>query len=171
VVTGRSSLGRWRFGARGVRAATNLPTMARIRERPNPRSSLFVENTQLPKAGHPILRMPGSSDLPVLELMDIDSLDVQGPVFRWKIRETAFLRARDMGANDYLVPILNDVVDRYLQVGKRRREQRERVLCSLWSREKAGGRRDVDQVSPRIRSSGAGSWFVKASYQSTTTFL
>jgi hypothetical protein len=98
--------------------------MARIRERSNPRfrlplyhrprASLFVENTQLPKAGHPVLGMPSSNDLPVLELMDIDSLDIQGPVFRWKVQETGFLRARDMGANDYLVPILNDVIDCYL---------------------------------------------------------
>ena len=76
--------------------------------------------------------------------MNIDSLDIQGPVFRWKVQEAGFLRARDMGANDNLVPILNDVIDRYLQVGKRRREQCERVLCSLWSRRKAGRRRDVD---------------------------
>jgi len=115
--------------------------------------------------------MPSSSDLPVLELMNIDSLDIQGPVFRWKVQEAGFLRARDMGANDNLVPILNDVIDRYLQVGKRRREQCERVLCSLWSRRKAGRRGMSTQVSPTIRSSGAGSWFVKASYQSTTTFL
>jgi hypothetical protein len=136
-----------------------------------PRASLFVENTQLPKAGHPILRMPSSSDLPILELMNINSLDIQGPVFRWKVKEAGFLRACDMGANDNLVPILNDVIDRYLQVGKRRREQRERVLCSLWSRRKAGRRRDVEPGLSKIRSSGAGSWFVKASYQSTTTFL
>ena len=70
--------------------------------------------------------------------MNIDSLDIQGPVFRWKVQEAGFLRACDMGTNDNLVPILNDVIDRYLQVGKRRREQRERVLCSLWSRRKAG---------------------------------
>src|SRR5436189_4672994 len=107
-----------------MRAVTNLPTMARIRERSNPRfrlplyhrprAALFVENTQLPKAGHPVLGMPSSNDLPVLELMDIDSLDIQAPVFRWKVQETGFLRACDMGANDNLVSILNDVIDRYL---------------------------------------------------------
>jgi hypothetical protein len=91
-----------------------LATMARIRQRSNPRfrlpppppaaTPLFVENTQLPKAGHPVLRMPSSSDFPVLELMNIDSLDIQGPVFRWKVQEAGFLRACDMGANDNLFP-------------------------------------------------------------------
>src|SRR5207247_10108745 len=41
---------------------------------------LFLENTQLTKAAHPILCAPGSNNFPVFELVDVHNLNVDAAV-------------------------------------------------------------------------------------------
>src|SRR5258705_10921485 len=44
-------------------------------------TSLLLENTQLSKAAHPILRVPGANNFPVFELMNVYDLNLHFPVF------------------------------------------------------------------------------------------
>src|SRR6266705_797916 len=73
---------------------------------------LFLENTQLTKAAHPILGVPGSNNFPVFEFVDIDNLDVHLPVLRRKTHEWLFLSTGHSGTDDHLGPVLENVLDR-----------------------------------------------------------
>jgi hypothetical protein len=56
--------------------------------------------------------VPGPDNLAVFDLMDVDDLDVDLAVLRWEIHERFFLSAGHSGADDHLVPILEDALDR-----------------------------------------------------------
>src|SRR5882724_309692 len=73
---------------------------------------LFLENTQLTKAAHPILCVPGANNSLSFKFVDIDHLDIHLLVLRRKAHEWLFLSASHSGANDHLVPVLENVLDR-----------------------------------------------------------
>ncbi len=107
---------------------------------------LPVEDTQLTETGHPVLRMPGSNDLPVFDFVNIDNLDAHGPVLRRKSHERFSLRACHCGADDHLVSALEDVLYPEVQVGKGRCQLGEKRFCASWTGRLTGRRRNVDPV-------------------------
>ena len=67
---------------------------------------LFLENSQLVKAAHPILGVPGSNYFPVLEFVNVDRLDTHLPILRAKPHQASTLRARDLRTDDHLAAFL-----------------------------------------------------------------
>src|SRR5438046_2537332 len=108
--------------------------------------SLLFENTQLPETAHPILVVPGSDDLPIFELVDIDNLNVHLPVLWRKTHELPFLSASHTRADDYFVTILENVLDGQLQIRKRRGELREQRFHTFWTGPLTGRSRNINPV-------------------------
>src|SRR6266478_7416414 len=97
------------------------------------------------KAAHPVLGVPGLNDFPVLEFVDVDSLDAHLAILRGKSHEGAALRARDLRADDYLIAFLQHVLGLDIEVGERRGELQENLpsarrsldSCLRWTPSKA----------------------------------
>jgi hypothetical protein len=99
-----------RNGSRSIERAGNYPL-----ERASERGRLFwllLEDTQLTKAAHPILCVPGANNFPIFKFVDIDNLNVHLSVLRRKTHEWLFLSAGHSRTDDHLTPVLEDVLDR-----------------------------------------------------------
>src|SRR2546421_2013679 len=110
------------------------------------------------QAGKPVLRMPGSNDLSVLELMNVDRLDCHLSVLRREPEERIALRTCNFGANDHLVSVLQHLLHFDRHVGKRRSELGEDLLRASGPAGWPGAGGNSTHVSLRIRSRSAGSF-------------
>src|SRR5438093_4765699 len=87
-------------------------------------ATLLLKDTYLTKAGHPILCVPGTNNSPIFKFVDIDHLNVYLSVLRRKAHEWLFLSAGHSGTDDHLVPVLEVVLDCWLEIRKGRGELR-----------------------------------------------
>src|SRR5438270_8983649 len=107
---------------------------------------LFLENSQLAKAAHPILGVPCPNYFPIFEFVNVDRLDTHPAIFRGELHQVATLRARDLGTDDHLIAFLQHVFDLDVEVGKRRRELRENLPGARWSGRLIWSGRNVDPI-------------------------
>src|SRR5947207_162252 len=107
---------------------------------------LFLENSQLVKAAHPILGVPCPNYFPVLEFVNVDRLDTHRPILRGKSHQTSTLRARDLRADNHLIAFLQHVLDLDAEIGERRGQLRENLPGAGRSGRLIWSRRDVDPI-------------------------
>src|SRR5947207_1278993 len=98
------------------------------------------------KAAHPVFGVPGANDFPVLEFVDVDSLDAHLATLRGKSHQGATLRARDLRADDHFIAFLQYVLDLDVEVGERRGELRENLPGARRSGRLIRSGRDVDPI-------------------------
>src|SRR3989442_900433 len=98
------------------------------------------------ETGHPILGVPRAHNFPIVEFMYIDGLHGHGPVLGRKPHERCALRAGDGGTHNHLVPLLERLFERHLEIRERRGELDENVFRTFSSRGLAGGRWNVHPV-------------------------
>jgi len=67
------------------------------------------------------------NDFPVLEFVDVDSLDAHLAILRGESHQGATLRARDLRTDDHFIFFLQYVLDLDVEVGKRHGELRENL--------------------------------------------
>jgi hypothetical protein len=96
---------------------------------------LFLQDAKLIEPSHPIFRVPGPGNSPVLDFRNFYYLYAHFQIVGGKAHEILYLSAAHCGAHDDLVPVLQNVLDRELEIRKCCGEMGKKRLCTFRTEE------------------------------------